>query len=144
MNEPSTDGTRTRFDPLVYVGSYLGTTLPVNPPCTRYAPLGDHHLSFEAGSTLRRIASSRVILQLLSPEVVLRADVVAGPRNPAAGVIGATKAIELAKRHANTSALAAIICLKAMFTQGLSVLVYCCLLRDASELRGGIFNTHPL
>lgn len=53
-----------------------------------------------------------------SPEVVLRADVVAGPRNPAAGVIGATKAIELAKRHANTSALAAIICLKPMFAQG--------------------------
>ena len=61
-----------------------------------------------------------------SPEVVLRADVVAGPRKPAAGVIGATKAIEIAKRHANTSTLAAIICVKAMFIQG-QLYWLCCL-----------------
>lgn len=67
----------------------------------------------------RRIACALCLVSYCnsSPEVVLRADVVAGPRNPAAGVIGATKAKELAKRQANTSTLAAIICLKAMFVQ---------------------------
>lgn len=78
--------------------------------------------------------------------MVLRADVVAGPRNPAAGVIGATKAIELAKRHANTSALAAIICLKAMFAQGYRYSL-CCLLTAACSTRKmgeGIFSMRPL
>lgn len=68
-------------------------------------------------------AVSREVLRQLgldsSPEVVLRAAAVAGPRKPEAGeAIGVTNALALATRHANTITLAAMICLNAIVYKG--------------------------
>lgn len=52
------------------------------------------------------------------PEVLVRAEVVAGPRNPAAGAIGGTNAEALATRHASTTTVAAMTCFNSIIMLG--------------------------